>query len=256
MSISETTNSGGPPPEPALISAPTSVVRAVTSPSNGATMRLYCSSTRRRSRLACADRTRPCLLEESAARWSRSCFETAPDVIKDWPRVQRHVGERGIGLGAGEIGFRLHDLLVEVGRVDLGEKLARLDRRADVGLPFLQIAADARIDLRLRIGLEPAGKIERRPLAAGIGQRDGDDRHRLASRSIRRSLASAILRVVMPMTTMTAAMPSAARAAMVSPRRDTTCGGAAGRLGSEPAEWDQAACGSPIAGVPAPRRRW
>ena len=64
--VSETTNNGGPLP-PALINAPTSVVRAVTSPSKGATRRLYFSNTRNMSRLACADLTRPLLLAKSAA---------------------------------------------------------------------------------------------------------------------------------------------------------------------------------------------
>ena len=45
--MSDTTNSAGPPPEPALISAPTSVARAVhNAVGNGAVIRLNFSSAR------------------------------------------------------------------------------------------------------------------------------------------------------------------------------------------------------------------
>ena len=49
--------------------------------------------------------------------------------------------------------------------------------RADIGLPILHIAADARIHLRLRISFKPAGQLEGCRLAARIRRRDGDDRH-------------------------------------------------------------------------------
>ena len=53
--------------------------------------------------------------------------DTAPELISCWPRSQRHFRQPRVRLGAGEVGFGLHDLLVEIGRVDLGERLARLD---------------------------------------------------------------------------------------------------------------------------------
>ena len=93
--------------------------------------------------------------------------------------LEGRVREDRIGFGAGEIGFGLHDLLVEIGRVDFSEKLAGFDVRADVGPPILHVAADAGIYLRLRIGFQPAGKRECRRLAAQIRRRDGDDRDRL-----------------------------------------------------------------------------
>ena len=51
---SEMTNSARPALESALISAPTSVLRVVTMPSNGAVSFLKSESTISRSRLACA----------------------------------------------------------------------------------------------------------------------------------------------------------------------------------------------------------
>ena len=63
----------------------------------------------------------------------------------------------------------LHDLLVEIGRIELCEQPTRFDRRADVGVPLFQISGHAGVDLRLRIGLEPAGQRECRVLAARIG---------------------------------------------------------------------------------------
>ena len=87
-------------------------------------------------------------------------MDTAPVLMSDCPRCSVASRQRGIGLRAGEIRLRLHDLLIEIGRVDFGEQLAGLDRRADVDFPLLQITADARIDLRLRIGFEPARQIE------------------------------------------------------------------------------------------------
>ena len=70
---------------------------------------------------------RPCLLARSAVRWSRSCFETAPEVISVLRRAQGLPRTaRALACCAGEIGAGLHDLLVEIGRVDLGEQLACL----------------------------------------------------------------------------------------------------------------------------------
>ena len=205
--MSDTTNSAGPPPEPALISAPTSVVRAVTRPSNGATMRLYFSSTRSAVEIGLRGFDQALLVRrESAARWSRSCFETAPEVDQRLAALQRLARKLGIGLRAGQVGLGLHDLLVEVGRLDLGEQLAGLHRRADVGLPFLQIAADARVELRLRIGLEPPRQVDRGAPAAVVRAGDRDGRHRLTRSVHSLSRASAMRRVVMPMPTTTAAI--------------------------------------------------
>ena len=52
--MSEITNNARPALESALIRAPTSVLRVVTMPSNGAITRLKSASTTRRSTLACA----------------------------------------------------------------------------------------------------------------------------------------------------------------------------------------------------------
>ena len=91
------------------------------------------------------------------------------------PALERHLGQPGARLGAGEIGARLQQLLVEVRRLDLGERLAALHRRADVDLPVLHIAADAGEDRRPQIGLEPPRQIEAGDHRLGVQRRD---RHR------------------------------------------------------------------------------
>ena len=65
-------------------------------------------------------------------------------VISDWPRLSVRSESTRIRLGAGQIGFGLQELLVEIGRVDLGEEVAGFDWRADIRLPILHIAGDAR----------------------------------------------------------------------------------------------------------------
>ena len=82
-------------------------------------------------------------------------------------------------------------LLVEIRRLDLGEQMAGLDLRADVGLPALQVAADARIDRRARDRPRAARQLERRAFAPDAGGDDGDGRHSPALRSIRCRRASA-----------------------------------------------------------------
>ena len=66
--------------------------------------------------------------------------------------------QRLAGLGAGQRCLGLQELLVEIGRLDLGEELARLHRCADIDVPGLQGTADAGIDRRARVGLEPPGR--------------------------------------------------------------------------------------------------
>ena len=88
---------------------------------------------------------------------------------------QRDLRQFGAGLGAGQIGARLQQLLVEVGRVDVGQRLPGLDLVADVDLPVFHVAADPRIDRRAQIGLQPAGQIQARHAGGGV---ERDDRHR------------------------------------------------------------------------------
>src|SRR5205085_10076994 len=55
-------------------------------------------------------------------------------------------------------GDRLRELLVDLGRLDVGEELALLHAAADVAVPLLEIAAGARRDRRLHIALQRAGQ--------------------------------------------------------------------------------------------------
>ena len=58
-------------------------------------------------------------------------------VIRLWPRLSVASESTELALALARLASRLHDLLVEIGRVDFGEKLAGFDRRADIGLPAL-----------------------------------------------------------------------------------------------------------------------
>src|SRR5205807_1695014 len=61
-----------------------------------------------------------------------------------------------VGIGRREIRLRLAQLLIHLRRVDLGEHPSLLHRRADVGVPVLEVPAGARVDRRLVEGLDGA----------------------------------------------------------------------------------------------------
>jgi hypothetical protein len=100
-------------------------------------------------------------------------------LISDCPRCNVATGKPGIGLGAGHIRLGLHDLLVEIGRLDLGQNLTGLDRRSHVGGPRFDVAADACVELGLRQRFQAAGKIDDGRSVVEIGGLDRYDRHRL-----------------------------------------------------------------------------
>ena len=79
---------------------------------------------------------------------------------------QRHGGRRLVARGLG-----LRDLLVELGRLELGEHVALLDVAADVLVPALDVARRARRDRRLHGALQRAGQRHRAAGAGGLGQR-------------------------------------------------------------------------------------
>ncbi len=78
------------------------------------------------------------------------------------PALGRDFRELCIGSSHVEVRARLHQLLVEIGRVDLGKQLARLDLAADVVLPALQVTGHTRVDggsdESLQIGLGAPGR--------------------------------------------------------------------------------------------------
>src|SRR4029077_18954685 len=53
-----------------------------------------------------------------------------------------------VGLRSGQIGLCLVQLLIHFRSIDLREQLSLLYRRADVGIPALEVAAGARVDRR------------------------------------------------------------------------------------------------------------
>ena len=125
-------------------------------------------------------------------RWSTSCVDTASvsaAIASAWPDL----GQLGIGLGDVQFGPRLHELLVEVGRVDFGEQLTGFDLAADVVFPALQIARYAGIDRRpdVRFQAARAAQSPSGSRIAGSDQRDIGHRLRLGqivqSRTLRRA---------------------------------------------------------------------
>jgi hypothetical protein len=60
-------------------------------------------------------------------------------VGKGLPALRGDLRELRIGLGDSQTRARLHELLIEVGGVDLGEHIARLHFAADVVLPAFQV---------------------------------------------------------------------------------------------------------------------
>src|SRR4029077_367601 len=89
---------------------------------------------------------------------------------------------------------RLHQLLVEVRCVDLGQQLSGLDACPDVDLPVLQVATYARIDGRARVSFQSTRQIEIRAqlLAAWRCHRHG--RKRLRFGPIAQTRAAAFAR--------------------------------------------------------------
>ena len=107
------------------------------------------------------------------------------------PALGTDLRQLGIGLGNAEFGARLHQLLVEIRCVDFGEHLTGFDLAADIVLPALQIAGNARVDRRPDIGFKTARKIKSRLIRDSTGSDHRDVRHRLRFGQI---LQSRILR--------------------------------------------------------------
>ena len=76
------------------------------------------------------------------------------------PPVAGHAGKVRIGLHALQFGARLVQLLVDFGRLDLGQEIAFAHVRANVEVPLLQVAVGARVDGRIGKCLYIAGKRE------------------------------------------------------------------------------------------------
>ena len=76
------------------------------------------------------------------------------------PALRRGGGEMRIGDRGFEIGLRLRQLLVEIRGLDQRQHLSGLHRRADIGVPVLQIAADLGVDRRLVKGADVARQHE------------------------------------------------------------------------------------------------
>ena len=124
--------------------------------------------------------TNPALLAASADALIEILLRTQPGLDKRLSAFQRRLDSVALACALVSVGFGLHDLLVEIGSIDFGKHLPGFDRRADVGLPFLDVAADAGKQLRLRIGLQPPGKFDAVSAAAAFPvSAHSDDRHRL-----------------------------------------------------------------------------
>src|SRR3546814_13539236 len=74
-----------------------------------------------------------------------------------------------MGLFTNQFGLGLGDLLIEVWSIDFGQHLANFYPCTDIDSPVTQEPADARIDLRLSIGLEAARQLKEFSAGAGAG---------------------------------------------------------------------------------------
>src|SRR5579859_769042 len=94
------------------------------------------------------------------------------------PALGRQDRKLFVGLGTGEIGLGLVELLIKIRRIDRGQYLAGRDMGADILVPALQIAADPRIDGGAVVGLNGAGQRQgaERLALLDLGQRHGRDR--------------------------------------------------------------------------------
>ena len=150
----------GPLPLPALISAPISVLRAVTTPSNGAVIRLKFSSARNRSHIRpAAAGTGGCLGGRVAGLLIGRLLRTR----RRWraARCQRWRSESAsasFALAMARSPFACASCWSRSGVSIIGQQLARLHLRADILIPHLHIAADPGVDRRLVERLHVAGQ--------------------------------------------------------------------------------------------------
>ena len=77
-------------------------------------------------------------------------------------------------------GFGLGDLMVELGRGDLGQQLALLDRVADIDVAPGDVAGRARVDVGGRKRAGRAGQRHRPSARAGAHRRDANARNEIA----------------------------------------------------------------------------
>ncbi len=91
----------------------------------------------------------------------------------------------GVGVRRREIGLSLDDLLIELGRVDLGEELSRPHVGADVHESSFQISIRARVDRRVGERLHRAGQHDLFLRRAALRRHDAHGREREFLRVIR-----------------------------------------------------------------------
>ncbi len=177
LCVSAMRNSSVPLLWPALISAPTSVLRAVMTPverSNHPLERLQVAQPRHvgRGRLGgCGLRGRIAgLLVRVLFGYGLGRQQSLP------PRVGA-LGEILVCARGRQIGLCLGQLLVDFRGLDLREQLSLGDGRADVGIPGFQVAAGARVDRRLNEGLYGPGQDQLFAGRAGFGGGGGHGRY-------------------------------------------------------------------------------
>ena len=100
-----------------------------------------------------------------------------PDERMITPR--RHGRELGIRLRIGEVGLGLHELLIEIGRVDVREDVAALHLGADVLVPSGDVAAGARVNGRRGKRLNVARQHDVLRRGTSLRRHERDARHGL-----------------------------------------------------------------------------
>ena len=114
------------------------MLRAVTTPSNGATILAKAFSAFSRWTLASAASTSASLALASLCFSSAACCDTAADARSEFQRCAVTLRQRLIGFRLGQLALGDGDALVEFRRVDDREDVALADLGADVLAPLAE----------------------------------------------------------------------------------------------------------------------
>jgi hypothetical protein len=135
---------------PASTSSPSSTLRAVITPSKGATIRLNAASFTRRCSFAAAASSAVRRASASAITLVRGLARDELALDELLPAFGGALRDRMVRPARLEFGARLRELLVELGRVELRQQLPGGDAAADVDREAPHIARAAGVQARLR----------------------------------------------------------------------------------------------------------
>ena len=173
--------------ESALTSDPTSTLRAVTTPSNGATILANAFCAFSRSTFDWAASTSAALRARVAVLFVDGLLRHGAGGAQRIPPRRRHLRQCEVRLGLREFALRDSDALVEFGRVHDRQHLALMNLGADVLAPFLDVAAHLAMNGGGIKGFDIAGQNEFAGFASLLRARPARPLGSPARRSIERA---------------------------------------------------------------------